>query len=86
MQSFSMPSESDSIQVYRIIEFHGLWNIVSSLSDVFDIQLKILNVYDMYGKLKTTIYSFIRLHDVFDTQLVQDVYDSLKYGKTKTAI
>ena len=38
MQSFSMSSESDSIQVHRIIEFDGL------LSDVFDRQLKVQNM------------------------------------------
>ena len=39
--------------------------------------------YDRYGKVKTTIYRFIRLNDVFDTQLVQHVFDRLRYGKTK---
>ena len=38
MQSFSMPLESDSIQVHRIIEFDGL------LSDVFDSRLKVQNM------------------------------------------
>ena len=33
-----MPSESDSIQVHRIIEFDGL------LCDVFDTQLKVQNM------------------------------------------
>ena len=37
----------------------------------------------MYGKEKTTIYRFIRLNDVFDTQLVQHVFDRLRYGKMK---
>ena len=38
MQSFSMLSESYSIQVHRIIEFDGL------LSDVFDNWLKVQNM------------------------------------------
>ena len=40
-------------------------------------------MYDRYGKEKTAIYRFIRLNDLFDTQLVQDVYDRLRYGKMK---
>ena len=52
------------------------------LSDVFDTQLKIHNMTCMENK-KTTTYRFIRLNEVFDTQLVQHVFDRLRYGKTK---
>ena len=44
MQSFSMPLESDSIQVHRIIEFDGL------LSEVFDTRLKFQNMIGMENK------------------------------------
>ena len=53
MQSFSMLSESDSIQVHRIIEFDGL------LSDVFDTRLKVQN---MTGREKENL-PFTGLYD-----------------------
>ena len=53
MQSFSMPSESDSIQVHRIIELYGL------LSDLFDTWLKVQN---MTGRKKRKL-PFIGLYD-----------------------
>ena len=48
-----MPSESDSIQVHRIIEFDGL------LSDVFDSRLK---VHNMKGREKRKL-PFTGLYD-----------------------
>ena len=53
MQSFSMPSESDSIQFHQIIEFDGL------LSDIFDTWLKVQN---MIGREKQKI-PFTGLYD-----------------------
>ena len=53
MQSFSMPSESDSIYVHRIIEFDGL------LSDIFDTRLKVQN---MTGREKRKL-PFTGLYD-----------------------